>query len=406
MFERCGNAYKFMALKRLCLFILVAFSACFLGCGYTVVGNVQGYEAFLKDYKRYSSADSGLKVEKIEGFEPVVDEYFSFGKAFCDGIAFVRKENENYVLRRDGTLTQIAENLSEVEIEGGKYAFESNGKFGVKNVFGIELLAPIYSEINIADDTILAISDEYAETFYARYDSKEAVLIKKCNSKDATLLNGEYLFSNGYICDLNFLPLTACGLFYANLPCEGKVVVKLQDAKFGYVDLSANKILQGCYVVAHSFSEGTATAVMPNGENVVIDESGTKLFGTDNMRIGNKSYGFYCYESGGKYGILNDKFERLTDAIFTDIKYEKSVSGYFIISQNGKDKIYSPTKGDVYDCEEIIYEGRMFFCNENGLVTVLDNNLKKLFSCDGVEYGNGVLIVEKGGKYAYYERIQ
>ena len=48
----------------------------------------------------------------------------------------------------------------------------------------------------------------------------------------------------------------------------------------------------------------------------------------------------------------------------------------------------------------------MFFCNENGLVTVLDNNLKKLFSCDGVEYGNGVLIVEKGGKYAYYERIQ
>ncbi len=407
MLERGGHTNKFVALKRLSFLILLTLCACFFGCGERIVGNIQGYETFLKDYKRYSTSESEFAVEKIEGFKPIINEYFSFGTAFSNNVSFVRKSDENYILSRDGKLTRIVENLSETSIIGGKYVLESEGRFGVKSVLGFELLPPVFSEITILCDTVLASAGEYAETFNAPYDCKEVAFIERGMCKEVSLLDESHLLADGYICDLNFVPITACGLYAASLPCEGKVVVNLDNGMLGYADLATNKLFNGAYVNAHNFSEGTAVAKTSDGETVVIDENGNKLYSSYNKRIGNRSYGFYCYESMGKYGILNAQFEELTDAIFPNIKYEQSVCGYFIISQSDCNKIYSPQLGEfVYEGKEIYYSNRLFFIKDDERVTVLDENLNKIFSGEKAEYNNGVLTVKKDNKYAYYERIQ
>ncbi|MDE6398383.1 MAG: hypothetical protein K2L51_03590, partial [Clostridiales bacterium] len=104
-------------------------------------------------------------VEAIAGFIALYNGTFSFGTQFNGGNAFVRKNNENCILQRNGELLSIAEDLTDITLCGDKYIFGEGAYVGVRNVSGVTILSAQFDRVEIAEDVILAIRGNRAETY-------------------------------------------------------------------------------------------------------------------------------------------------------------------------------------------------------------------------------------------------
>lgn len=398
-----------MKLLSVAFAIVTGIFAC--GCGYTVRDYIDNYDDFLRNYLRYGNEQTDdqpsndettdTSLFSVEGFVPLCESLFSYGKSFGGGIAYVIDKTGHYILTRDGKLQTVSTDLREVTLIGDKYVYEENGRVGVRNVYGKTLLDARYDSVEISGDTVLARREQYAET-YVRGEKVGSSAI----SISVFLVSETCVFVDRTFCALDFTPLIACGLPYLDLPSDGIVMVACGNGWVTYADINSQRLFAGEYETARRFCEGTAIVTTQSGETRVIDTQENVLYATQSMQISDKSGEYYCFLQYNRYGVLDSSFRVVVDPIFPFVKYERAVDGYLIVRFDDGERLFDLDERtyveDVYDSIE--YADGLFFGYVDGGVTVLDADLKNLVKCDYASYNEGVLCVCKDGQYGYYVR--
>lgn len=405
MFERGRCVDRAISCCVLLIF-LCTFCAFLIGCGYYTIDRVENYDAFLTEYEKYGAHDTPIdeSLPVISGFVPIIDMRFSFGRPFGALYAFVRKDNENYALRRDGALIPIYTDCDAEKFVGDKYVFESDGNMhGVCDILSNVLLAPEYQTIEMMGDTILATRDNLAEVYVG-----SAKVGQKSGFAEISLLSDAYVLVDGLICSLDFTEMRACGFPYADIPSEGIVMVNLGNGYVGYVELASRQRIGDAYIEAKRFQEGTGIVRSADGNMSVIDTDGNCLYSTRDRLMGSKNDGYYCYLQYNFYGVMDGNFQVITEPVFYSIKYERAVAGYLITRYGTGECLYS-LKDRMYltdmQCENIEYADGLFFCKDGDGVTVRNTDLVPLIHCDWAEWSADVLALQIDGKVAYYARI-
>lgn len=413
MFKRREHSYRFVGIKSLCLACLFLICCIMPACGYYTESKIDDYKRFIaalkyqEDEKKPIDDDtenpSKGNVHGIDGFTPIIDMAFSVGCPFSGNVAFVKNEDgRNFILHSNGDLLEADEDLSDVNFIDGKYITKANGLLGVNDIYGTCILAPEYDTVQIMGACILGTKFNSASMFVNGLPIAQTVF-----KKQVSMLNEEYIFLDGSICDIHFTKMTSGGYPFADIPAEGIVTVKMNGGYMGYMNLDTHQRIGGQYVATWRFHEGVAIAQKEDGQTVIIDTNGKELYSTKDKIITQKSDGYYCYVTHNSYGVMNDRFETIIEPSFMFIRYEKVLNGYIIVRYNNGERIYSVEeksfKTDLY--ERIIYENGLFFCAHNSGVTVMDNNVKILADCEDAAWGSDVLMIKNNNLYTYYKRI-
>ena len=409
MSEERKRNYRSLVLKSLALFLALFSVMTTTGCGYRVIGKIDNYHDFLKNYTKYNSGGQSQGDELtpedlpvIAGFEPVCNYTFEFGNSFNGEYVFVRCGDKCYLLKRDGNLTETTDDLKYAEIVGDKYVFVRDGKKGVYTISVGETIEAVYDEIQIMGNTVLAIAGNQAETYIG--DKKIA---SAGFTNFALLVDENYVLCDNVYCDTSLAPLYACGYPYNSVPSEGIVRVALGDGLFGYADIVGNKLIGGRYTEANLFSEGVAIAVDSEGSTVIIDKNGAIIGTMRDITLFDRHNNYFCCNKNGIYGLLDTNLVPIALPPFNRIYRERVYSDCLIVEENKEFYLYS-LKSNSYvmkNCVSIYSADNAFICVKQDEALIINGDGNIVLTCEEAQYSSEILRVKLEGRYSYYRRV-
>ncbi|HIT70927.1 MAG TPA: WG repeat-containing protein [Candidatus Scatovivens faecipullorum] len=219
------------------------------------------------------------------------------------------------VLNKDGNeilteynLVQAIENTdgNNVWYENNVLKFEKDGKFGLINFEGKEILKPEYDNI------------------YSLTGLEKSLIIEKDGKKGLVNTSmGEIVIPTEYA------DITNLAENY-----EAGYIVKNSENKFGIISPDKTKILDTKYDEIKKVSGNGYYVVVENGKTEVVDKSGNIVLNTGFDSIESINIDNFIITKSGKYGVINKSGEELIPAEYDNLKF--AFSNAFIAQKDGK----------------------------------------------------------------------
>ena len=285
---------------------------------------------------------------------------------------FTEYENVEILQNTDGT---------DLWYEKDILKFTSNGKYGLIDFKGKQILPAEYDNISVLDGI------------------EKSIIIEKDGKKGLLLSStGEVIIAPEY------MEITA---FTDNY--ENGYIVTDEDNKNGIISLDKKVLLETKYDEIKKVSGNGYYVVKQDKKLVVIDDIGNVVLdkGFDSIEAIDTENLIVIKDS--KYGIISVDGTEVIPAEYEDIK--QAISGqYYIAKKDGKFGIISNEKAIKIDFmyENINYVKTADFFeaeNEDYTTDILDANLNKILEkviISEVNIDDGYLRVRKGDNYTYY----
>lgn len=240
---------------------------------------------------------------------------------------------------------------------------EKNGKYGLTDLTGKEILSVEYDEIGAVKGIENALTIKQEEKYGIASDDGKIVI--KPEYKEITNLGKDN--KSGYI-------------------------VQDNTGKYGVVDYSNNKILECKYDAIEKKSGNNMYVVTESGNIKVVDKSGKDILtkGFDSIFQISESVGDNAgviFEKNNKYGYMKETGEILIDASYE--KLQESKAGYLIAKENEKYGVIDLEKNEKIPFDYTI----ITYSKEAAIYAADDENFNsKLFNDNFEEKLSGMLI--------------
>lgn len=344
--------------------------------------------------------DEEVKLPEIEGFvitsDKAFDEQVGFG---INNYAKVVIDGESFIMSKDGKLFEVPSDFTQLNYD--KYIFETDGKKGVKDVRGKELLAARFIDIDISGNTILAFDRNSAYLFS---ESRLLKAVSATTYKTLSLFNEDIVLMDGTMYDLSLKELSYKGYSAVNI-FEGVAIIKDSFNRLGYYNTHTDSIIEPQYVTASLFINGFAfVQKVYDGAYYVIDGSGKETACLNGQPCG--FYDDYIFVSDNLVGLtLYDKDFKSTGLSFRDV-YGSRVYGDFIIDMTVR-QFFSLSKQDYVSAafESIEVIGDTFLCKNSKGYVLYDDCLNVIVKSETLAFDGELLSVFFKDKFYLYRRV-
>ncbi|MBQ7224514.1 MAG: hypothetical protein IJX06_03080 [Clostridia bacterium] len=396
---------------------------------------MDGYDDFINNPQDYvgqtpekpgdSDQISFSKAEEIAGLNLIGQYEYEGGIDFFGDFAFVTEKNEVYLLKNDGTISKFIDSTSRdiviISLKCDKIIGKSNEKLGVIDLDSNIVVNFEYDYIDIADDLILAKTDNKGFVY------KNGNLVGEIN-KDGVIVNKDLIVSNGKYYNACDLTISKIGdNFVMSAPYDDVVRIVDKSNNYGFAKYSTGEILiepryQLCDVMkenvfcAYNYGAdefGNFKMEYPkliNAQNELFFDfsiiNNEITFDPTNITIYPASDGFVIFHINAPvnlYGyveILTGEYELL---------YNIEVKDCFV----RKGKIITEFPQRIYDIKSkqfITQSDEVAFCDGYYIVKsgenykILSENMTVLVeNCQEITYSNGIFRVKRNNKFAYYK---
>ena len=293
----------------------------------------------------------------------------------------VLNENENEILNN-------FQNISAIENTNGKLVwyednllrFQKDGKYGLINFEGEEILTPEYDSI------------------YALEGIEKSIILEKDGKKGLVNTSlGEIIIPVEYT-DISSLTNT-----YDN----GYIVKNVQN-KCGIIGADKKKILDEKYDDIKHVTGNNYYVVVENGVTEVIDELGQVIINSGFDSIEQIDINNFVIIKNSKYGVITKEGTTIIEPNYTDIKY--AFSNYYIVQKDGKYGIIDIQNNVLVDFkyEKITYvkEADLFEADKEDYKTdIIDRNFNPVLESvivSELNIENGYLRIRENDEYTYY----
>lgn len=258
--------------------------------------------------------------------------------------------------------------------------YEQNGKYGLIDFEGKELIKPEYDNI------------------YALPGIEKSVIIEKAGKKG--LVNTSM---GEVIIDPIYLDITSLSKTY-----ENGYIVKNENNKYGIIGADKTQILKENYDEIKNVTGNNYYVVVINGILQVIDSSEKVVLDTGYDSIEGIEVDNFIIIKNNKYGVINKNGENVISPEYENIKF--ATTDNFIVQKNGKYGILDKNTNIKIDFnyENITYvkEADFFEAEKSDYTTdiidrdfniLLQNIIISEFNLEG-----GYLRIRDGEEYKYY----
>jgi len=219
------------------------------------------------------------------------------------------------------------------------FTFVKNGKYGVSDIDGNQIVDPQYNFIDIPHDGVsimLSYADRHTKLSLFDVQKRRVVALPL---KDIDGIFPDEIRNSTYF-------------------SEGVAACKVRDengfSKYGYIDTSGNFVIAPQFVFAGPFMKGVATVSMNGNGSYTIDKTG-KQISPDLLDVA-QFRGEYAIAKNraisGGYGIVNRKFEFVINPDFraiSAVERRKAYSHFFDVKSRTTDP------PDFYLCDSSVY---------------------------------------------------
>lgn len=269
---------------------------------------------------------------------------------------------------------------SEMWYEKGVLSFESNGKFGVINFEGKQLLDPVYDDISVLPGVknILVLEKDGNKGLF---NCTSSTIIVEMKYKDILTLSSTN--TDSYI-------------------------VKNDSNKFGLIGSDDKQILNTKYDEIKQISsnpyycvkEGNTLKVIDSQENTILDKGFDDVaqLNTENIVV----------IKDGKYGVLSLTGDKILDNVYDNISY--CYNNCFIAKKDGKYGIIDSTGNNLvnnmYNNITYIKEANFFEAERDDLKTdIIDNTYNVVLPnivVSELNLDDGYIRIREDQEYKYY----
>lgn len=291
------------------------------------------------------------------------------------------ENNEIYTEFEQIEAIQNSDSNNNLWYENNVLRVEKDGKYGLINLDGKQILKANYEEI-------VAISG-IENSLKTKKDGKYGVV----NTEGTTIVEN------------NYADIT-------NLGKDDKsgFIVKNEEGKYGVVNYSGSQILDNKYDAIEKIYGNDMYVVVEENSQKLINKDGTVVLqeGFDKIKtiLANKENGV-IFEKSGNYGVMKLTGETTITADYEDLIEAKD--GMFIAKRSGKYGIIDLSnivkiefkyniidfkeKADIYILED-----------ENATSTILDSNFETKLTgiLNEINEGKGYIKIRVGDEYKYY----
>lgn len=282
----------------------------------------------------------------------------------------------------DFEMVQAIENTNgqDVWYEENVLKFNENGKYGLIDFEGKEIVEPIYDNI------------------YALEGVEKCLILEKDGKKG--LINSKI----GEI----VIPVEYVEIMSISESSEDGFIVKNQDEKFGVIGLDKSTILETKYDEVKRVTKNNFYAVVESEKLEIVDKKGKVVLDSGFDQVVDMQTDRFVVVKSGKYAVISEEGTEVIKANYDDIKY--AFSNYYIAKKDGKYGILDITENTVvgFDYENISYidSADFFKCEKEDFTTdIYNRNLVKVLENVIVSELNtdvGYLRVRSGNDYKYY----
>lgn len=254
---------------------------------------------------------------------------------------------------------------------------QKDGKYGLINLDGTEILSPEYDKI----DTIKGV--------------KNSILVQKDNLYGLVNNNGEKIIENQYA------EISALTDDYAN-----GYIVKNSESKYGIISTSKEQVLECKYSDIKHVCSNDLYIVKEGDSWKIINKAGDKSVEVNYEDITYLSSESMIVKSNGKYGIAGtDKTEKVK-AEYQSLKY--AFSDYYIAKKDNKYGVIN-SNGEVfaqfeYDALEFNKDADCLVGNKSGDENsyLIDRNLELKVTGKNITVHNGYIRANVNDEYKFY----
>ena len=284
--------------------------------------------------------------------------------------------------------------VEEKSFQNGYFRIYENGKWGVINSKGEEIIKPTYDEMIVIPDSTKEV---FLYTESANYVDN-SYKINAINEKGEKIF-GEYD---------NILPIENYDTNY-NLWYE-KNALKVQKAdKFGLIDLNGKELLPIEYDEISAIKgvknvlitrKDDLYGLVDNLGNIIIENKYAEITTVDDKY----EHGFIVKNSEGKYGLISYDKKQVLEEKYNEIKHVYGNNQY-IANENGNWIVVNSSGETVLasGAENIVaINGDLYVVQTDGKYGIVDNqnNQKVDPTYDGLEYAfSDYYIAKKDDKY-------
>lgn len=357
-------------------------------------GNVSALTTYISAYEnnKWGVIDN----EGTPIIEPTYDEIVVVPNKHKDifiCVYDVNYENNTYktkVLNKSGkeilekyNLVEAIENSKENEVwyEDDILRFEKDGKYGLINFKGKEVLSPEYSNI------------------YALSGTEKSIVIEKDGKKGIfTTVSNEIVIEPKYD-----------EIISINNNNENGYIVKNSENKYGIMSNDKKIILDLKYDEIKNLESKDYVVVKENNVLKIINKQGQTIIETGFDSIEKINSDEFIIIKDGKYGVLDKSGNTVLPNEYEDIK--PSITSYYIAKKNGKYGIVSSADNSAkidFEYENINYikEADFFEAEKSDYTTDLINRdfkkeLESVIISD-LNMDDGYIRVRKDSEYKYY----
>lgn len=273
---------------------------------------------------------------------------------------------------------QNIDNNNIVSYDKNALKVSNNGKYGLINYTGNELLACEYDDIQPlkgVENSLLTLKDGK----YGLVDNSGNVIIEN-NYTEITPLTDRY--EDGYL-------------------------VKDENGNYGLIKYNKKQILECKYTKIENITGNNLYAVTENGTKEIVGESGEVKLKYDYEEVKSINKDNIIIKRNSKYGIINISGETLIEPIYEDISYisedsyiAKKDGKYGIINLSNETKVDFKYTNMIYMREENFIQAD----REDGLTDLMDMsfNIKVTGIISEINTKEGYLKVRVDNEYKYY----
>ena len=258
--------------------------------------------------------------------------------------------------------------------------YMENGKYGLIDFSGKEIVEPIYDNIY----TIEGIE----KSLILEKDGKKGVI----NSKTKEI-----------VVPVEYQEVTNISKSY-----EDGYIVKNDEGKYGLIGSDKSKILEEKYTEIKRVTKNNFYAVVEDEKLAVVNKKGEVILDQGFDSIADIQTERILVVKAGKYGVISTNGTEVIKCEYDDMKY--AFNNYYIAKKDGKYGIVDITENTVLDFnyENISYIEKADFIqceNEDYTTDIYDRNVVKVLEkviVSDLNIDNGYIRVRQGNDYKYY----
>ena len=293
----------------------------------------------------------------------------------------VLNENENEIFKEYEYVTAIENtNGKIVWYEENLLKFQKNGKYGLIDLEGNEIISPEYDNI------------------YALEGIEKSIIIEKEGKKG--LVNTSL---GEIIIPVEYTEISSLTDSYNN-----GYIIKNEQNKCGIIGADKKKILEEKYDDIKHITGNNYYVVVENGVTEVIDNLGQVIINSGFDSIEEIDINNFVIIKNNLYGVITKEGEVLIEPNYTNIKY--AFSNYYIVQKDSKYGIIDIQNNVLIDnkYETITYvkEADLFEAEREDYKTdIIDRNFNVVLEnviISELNIENGYLRVRENDDYTYY----